>query len=363
MKILSLFLTLMATIAIWNLTSCTGSASGSSGVDSVDTSQQVEPVSVASTGDDFLGGRTPWEEFYIDSKEYGYANVRETPSKDSPVVKEIQTGEHFYGWRMEDDPDWIEVYDNDGSTIGYMWYACARHTGNKSDEGADYAEADNEEDNEDNSGYESSSDSYATSRTSQTQASPDWLHGTWRYHGTYQGTYVDLELIIQGNRLIDKWNGSVEYDGPYHYDPNLKIIAFNNGRDILPVKPDQQIIVFTGNLYYTKSSNNISSVSNSSSNSSTYSFYNPTSVIDYLNHRIFECQGLRIKFSDNGFTVNGNYGGSAPIVKSFRANYAVINVNLIPSGSLTFYVYPQQEKLVDTDGNVWRDYKSASYEH
>lgn len=204
--------------------------------------------------------------------------------------------------------------------------------------------------------------SNSTPRTSQTQASPGWLQGTWRYQGTYNGTYLDLELIIQGNRLIDKWNGSVEYDGPYHYDAKQRIIAFNGGRDILQVKPDKQVIVFIDNLYYTKSRNKNSSVSNSS-RYSTYSFSNPTSVIDYLNHRTFECQGLRIKFSDNGFTVNGNYGGAAPVVKSFRENYAVIRVNLVPSGSLTFYVYPQQEKLVDTDGNTWRGYKSASYEH
>lgn len=118
----------------------------------------------------------------------------------------------------------------------------------------------------------------------------------------------------------------------------------------------------SGSNYNSKTSTNNSTDSNSSGSSSTYSFYNSASVIDYLNHRYFECQGLRIKFSDSGFTVNGNYGGSAPVVKNFREDYAVIKVNLIPSGSLIFYVYPHQDKLIDTDGNTWRGYKSAGYE-
>lgn len=359
MRKITLFIPMMEAIVIWNLASCTGT-NNTPGY-SVDSSL-VEQTSAFDEAmpEDFLGGRTPWEEFYIDSKEYGYANVRETPSKDSPVVKEIKTGEHFYGWRMEDDPNWIEVYDNDGRTIGYMWYTCARHTGNKSDEGVNIAE--NYDEEEEYNEQDLQEESLQSSQEA-TKSNPDWLQGTWKFKGTYNGTYIDLELVIQGDRLTDKWNGSVKYDGPYHYDSNLKIIAFNKGRDILYVKPDKQVIVFVDDLYYTKSSSNNNSISNSSSNSSTYSFYNPTSVIDYLKHRVFECQGLRLKFTDNGFTVNGNYGGSAPVVKSFRENYAVIRVNLIPSGSLTFYVYPHQEKLTDTDGNTWRGYKSASYEH
>lgn len=288
---------------------------------------------------------------FVVTSQGGYgAYVKSRPTLDSERLMVYRDGTTFTG-AYTDKPHWIMIVE-DNRIVGYI------HDENVSLEYEDYGEGEEGEYIE-----QGIQDESLQSSQGDSQSNPDWLQGTWRYEGTYKGTYVNLELIIQGNRLIDKWNGSVEYDGPYHYDANLNIIAFNGGRDILPVKPDKQVIVFTGDLYYTKSSNNNSSVSNSSSSSSTYSFYNPTSVIDYLNHRTFECQGLRIKFSDNGFTVNGNYGGSAPVVKSFRENYAVIRVNLIPSGSLTFYVYPHQEKLVDTDGNTWRGYKSASYEH
>lgn len=138
----------MAAIAVWNLSSCikkpkyhedNGGGNKTTKVEE-ETSKQEAPA------EEFLGGRTPWEEFYIDSQQHGYANVREYTTTDSPVVKEIETGEHFYGWRMEDDPDWIEVYDDDGSIIGYMYYYCARHTGNKS--GAPAYDKDDDGDNE-----------------------------------------------------------------------------------------------------------------------------------------------------------------------------------------------------------------------
>ena len=287
---------------------------------------------------------------FVVMSQGGYgAYVKSLPALDSERLMVYRDGTTFTG-AYTDTPHWIMIVE-DGRIVGYI------HDENVSSAYGDYGEGDGDEYIEQGTHDESLQSSQGNS-----QSNPDWLQGTWRYKGTYQGRYLDLELVIQGNRLIDKWNGTVEYDGPYDYDANLKIIAYNKGRDILPVKPDKQVIVFTGDLYYTKSRNNNSSVSNSSSSSSTYSFYNPGSVIDYLKHRYFECQGLRIKFSDNGFTVNGNYGGAAPVVKSFRENYAVINVNLIPSGNLTFYVYPHQEKLVDTDGNTWRGYKSAGYE-
>lgn len=81
----------------------------------------------------FLGGdRDEWEEFKINSKQYGYANVREFESKTAPVVTKVYDGQHFFGCRLDYDPDWIEVYDEYGEVVGYMYYKCARHTGNKS---------------------------------------------------------------------------------------------------------------------------------------------------------------------------------------------------------------------------------------
>lgn len=147
MKRLLFFMPLMAIMIILGISSCVGTVENSTSV-SIDTTAVENTTvvdSIAEEPSEFLGGRTPWEEFTIESKNYGYANVREFTSKDAPVVKEIKTGEHFYGWRMPDNPDWIEVYDNKGNTIGYMYYYCARHTGNKSE---DSDISDNEYDND-----------------------------------------------------------------------------------------------------------------------------------------------------------------------------------------------------------------------
>ncbi|MBQ9585261.1 MAG: zinc ribbon domain-containing protein [Muribaculaceae bacterium] len=67
-------------------------------------------------------------EYTIDSREWGYAWVRSGTDKHSETnkVKKILNGERFYGKRMDDNPDWMEVYDLDGNMLGYMYYKCAR---------------------------------------------------------------------------------------------------------------------------------------------------------------------------------------------------------------------------------------------
>lgn len=77
-------------------------------------------------------GRDEWQEYKIDSKNYGYVNVREYTTTESAVVKVLYDGDHFFGNRLDYDPDWIEVFDEDGDHIGYVYYYCARKTGNHS---------------------------------------------------------------------------------------------------------------------------------------------------------------------------------------------------------------------------------------
>lgn len=91
-------------------------------------------------------------------------------------------------------------------------------------------------------------------------------------------------------------------------------------------------------------------------NQSNYKFFNPASVIDYLSHRRFVNAeaGLVVTFDSQGFYVNNNFGGYAPVVRSFTENTATITVNLVPSGSLTLFVYPQRNMIMDTDGNYYQ---------
>ena len=69
--------------------------------------------------------------YCINSKNYGYVNVREMPSTNSPVVKEIYDGESFYGNRLQDNPDWIEYIDENNNVIGYVKYDCVKKPGDK----------------------------------------------------------------------------------------------------------------------------------------------------------------------------------------------------------------------------------------
>lgn len=100
------------------------------------------------------------------------------------------------------------------------------------------------------------------------QYDAEWLQGTWRYKGYYEGTYLDVTLDIQGDRLIEKWNGKVKYNGEYDYVPSDKMIVYNDGKNVIQVKPDEQVIVFTGDLNYSKSGDQNSTKSSSTNRSS-----------------------------------------------------------------------------------------------
>ena len=100
------------------------------------------------------------------------------------------------------------------------------------------------------------------------QSDAEWLQGTWRYKGYYEGTYLDVTLDIHGDRLVEKWNGKVEYNGEYDYVPSDKMIVYNDGKNVIQVKPDEQLIVFTGDLNYSKSGDQGSTTSSSTNRSS-----------------------------------------------------------------------------------------------
>lgn len=100
------------------------------------------------------------------------------------------------------------------------------------------------------------------------QSDAEWLQGTWRCNGSYQGTRIAVVLDIQGNRLIEKWNGEVQYDGSFDYVPSQNMIVYNDGKNILPVLPNQQVIKLTDDLYFSKSGSGDMPTSNTSRHTS-----------------------------------------------------------------------------------------------
>ena len=101
------------------------------------------------------------------------------------------------------------------------------------------------------------------------QSDAEWLQGTWRCKGLYQGTHIDVVLDIQGNRLIEKWNGEVQYDGSFDYVPSQNMIVYDDGKSVLSVIPEQQVIKLIDDLYFSKSGTGDISTSNSSRRSSS----------------------------------------------------------------------------------------------
>ena len=199
---------------------------------------------------------------------------------------------------------------------------------------------------------------------------PDWLQGAWRlptideYGNDWGYTY---HVFDHGN--LRTYAAGVVFDFRYNYDNENDVVSIENGGTMQLNHIEQSLTGADGSKFEkvsdntsftpptysgTQSSSNQSVSQQSSTQRSSYKFYSEGNVLDYLKHRSFSHQGLVIGFSEGGVTVNGNYGGYAPIIRNYSENYASVQINLIPSGRIVFQVYPQEEKLIDNDGNVWR---------
>ena len=137
--------------------------------------------------------------------------------------------------------------------------------------------------------------------------SGEWLQGRWRYQGDYDGTYIDVELNIQGNRLIEKWNGKVQYNGTFDYVPDKKFIVYNSGKNIWNVLPESQRIELIDNKFFTKSSGGDSS-SGDYGSSSRQSSDEIAEIRDQLESERMEFRGYFVEFE----SLMRQYGTSSP---------------------------------------------------
>jgi len=90
----------------------------------------------------------------------------------------------------------------------------------------------------------------------------DWLQGHWV--DTDSGSGYPLEVIIDGDNLIQKINGQVCYNGSYQF--NGEFIVYNDGNDFWSVDNERQVLTYDGSPM--RKVNRNSSSSSTSSNSS-----------------------------------------------------------------------------------------------
>lgn len=101
----------------------------------------TEAIEYPVDGDDIgarmaRAGQYEWQEYWIDATNSKYVNVRSytDASVDDNIVKRFYHDDYFIGNRMPDNPNWIEVFDEDGQHVGYVRYDCARRTGRSSED-------------------------------------------------------------------------------------------------------------------------------------------------------------------------------------------------------------------------------------
>ena len=258
---------------------------------------------------------------------------------------------------------------------------------------------------------------------------PDWLQGRWI--GTDNGSGYPVEVIIDGDNLIQKINGQICYNGSYQF--NGDFIVYNDGNDFWPVDNDRQVLTYD-DLPMRKESGN-SSISSTSSNSpswiqgtwtydmnspvgtiasykiviegNTMSFYrngkqmwseqftykngkliggshelrtNEDShriidengnryngrgssspfqfktghdVIGYLSGKTYRRDGNSLQIRQDGCYINGQCVSGAPVVTNYSSYSAAVRANLIPSGTITFYINSKDGTMTNSLGESW----------
>jgi hypothetical protein len=189
-----------------------------------------------------------------------------------------------------------------------------------------------------------------------------WLQGSWV--GEYNGAL--FQMIIEGDRLIQKVDGKSFYNGTYFYD-GKDMICFNKTsnsgwKDVWSVDSRRHVLLLNDtpmrkqNGTMSNNGNYSNSSQNSSNQNSSYRFVNPESVIDYLSHKKFSNGVNRVKITYQGVFVNGNCMTGAPRVVRYTANEALVTATIVGLNAppMRLLVDPVENKITDLeDGSVF----------
>lgn len=57
----------------------------------------------------------------------------------------------------------------------------------------------------------------------------DWIQGNWRYVARIYGVTVDTRISINGNNIVVKYDGEVDYSGSYTIEGNQLVYYYGDG--------------------------------------------------------------------------------------------------------------------------------------
>lgn len=185
----------------------------------------------------------------------------------------------------------------------------------------------------------------------------DWLQGRWVGTDSYSG--YPVEMIIDGDNLIQKMNSEVCYNGSYQFNGDMLI--YNNANDFWPVDKDNHVLTLNGSPMrkesgssYSSSSSSSSSYDNSSSNSGSYRFSSASDVIGYLSDRTFYNGSRRLRIRPDGVWLNDYCATGAPNVERYESWKALIRAFTATGERLSFLIDPIHGEVTDEAGDVFR---------
>ena len=60
----------------------------------------------------------------------------------------------------------------------------------------------------------------------------DWLQGNWRYVSHMYGVTIDTRISINGNNIVVKYDGEVDYSGSYTIEGNHLVYYYDDGMSV-----------------------------------------------------------------------------------------------------------------------------------
>ena len=182
----------------------------------------------------------------------------------------------------------------------------------------------------------------------------DWLQGHWV--GTDSGSGYPLEVIIDGDNLIQKINGQVCYNGSYQF--NGEFIVYNDGNDFWSVDNERQVLTYDGSPMRKEDGSSSQSSSNSYSNNSSssgsgYRFSSEQDVIGWLADKSFYNGSRRLRIRPDGVFLNDYCATFAPRVERWESWKALIRANTATGQRLSFLVDPIHGTITDEESDVF----------
>ena len=178
-----------------------------------------------------------------------------------------------------------------------------------------------------------------SSISSTSSNSPSWIQGTWTYDmNSPVGTIASYKIVIEGNTMSFYRNGKQMWSEQFTYK-NGKLIG--GSHELRTNEDSHRIIDENGNRY------------NGRGSSSPFQFKTGHDVIGYLSGRTYRCDGNSLQIRQDGCYINGQCVSGAPVVTNYSSYSAAVRANLIPSGTITFYINSKDGTMTNSLGESW----------